>query len=108
VGACLAGAVVFLVEALQIVFSPAYAAARRRLDGAWPPFELFGLQWQAFSPLTWVLPALLAAAGLMLLPRARRLLHATWDGVLEREESGRAKRGEEGAHEARLAGAVKP
>lgn len=103
VGVCLAGAVIFLVEAFQIVFSPAYAAARRRLDGAWPPFDLFGFQWQVFSPLTWALPALLAAAGLVLLPQARRMLREAWSGVLEREEAERAA-----GQGARLAGAVQP
>jgi branched-chain amino acid transport system permease protein len=103
VGACLAGAVVFLVEACRILFSPAYAAARRRLDGAWPPFDLLGLQWQVHAPLTWALPALLAAAGLALLPQARRMLREAWSGVLEREQADRAD-----AHEPRLAEAVKP
>jgi branched-chain amino acid transport system permease protein len=106
-GACLAGAAVFLVEAFHILFSPAYAAARRRLDGAWPPFELLGLQWEVLSPLTWSVPILLAAAGLVLLPRAGRRLREAWSGVLEREEADRAKQGQEGP-EPRLAGAVQP
>ncbi|MCL4764994.1 MAG: branched-chain amino acid ABC transporter permease [Hyphomicrobiaceae bacterium] len=103
VGACLTGAVVFLVEALQIVFSPEYAAARRRLDGAWPPIELFGLEWQVFSPVTWIVPSLLAAAGLLLLPHARRKLRESWDGVLERAEAERTAE-----PEPQLAGAVEP
>jgi branched-chain amino acid transport system permease protein len=108
VGACLAGAVVFLVETLQIVLSPAYAAARHRLDGGWPPFGLLGLQWQVISPLTWSLPVLLAATGLLLLPRARRLLRDAWSGVLEREEADRAGERREGGHAPRFAGAVEP
>src|SRR5690606_20893008 len=89
VAACLAGAVVYLVEAFEIIFSTEYAAARRRLDGAWPPFELFGFEWQVFSPVTWIVPGLLTAAGLLLLPAARRMLREAWDGVLERAEAER-------------------
>lgn len=89
VAACLAGAVVFLVEAFEVIFSTDYAAARRRLDGAWPPFELFGFEWHVFSPITWIIPALLAAAGLLMLPAARRMLREAWDGVLERAEAER-------------------
>lgn len=88
--ACLAGAVVFLVEAFGVIFSTEYAAARRRLDGGWPPFELFGLEWQVFSLMTWMVPILLAVGGLLLLPGATRKLHETWDAVLERAENDRA------------------
>lgn len=88
--ACLAGAVVFLVEAFGVIFSTEYAAARRRLDGGWPPFELFGLEWQVFSLTTWMVPILLAVGGLLLLPGATRKLHETWDAVLERAENDRA------------------
>ncbi|QPC42464.1 branched-chain amino acid ABC transporter permease [Kaustia mangrovi] len=89
-GLALSGATIFLVETFEVLFSPEYAAARRRADGAWPPFELFGLDWQAFGILTWAVPVLLAAAGLLLLPHARRALRQAWDGVLERTEADRA------------------
>lgn len=101
VAGCLAGAVVFLVEAFGVVFSTEYAAVRRRLGGAWPPFELFGLEWQVFSPATWMVPILLAGAGFLLLPSARRMLRETWDDVLERAEADRAAE-----PEPQLAGAV--
>ena len=103
VGACFTGAVVFLVEAFAVIFSPAYAAARRRLDGAWPPFELFGVEWQVFSPVTWAAPTLLAIVGFVLLPTARRMVREVWDAVLERAEADRAAE-----PEPQLAGAVEP
>src|SRR5690606_32829741 len=87
---CLAGAVVFLVEAFGVIFSTEYAAARRRLDGGWPPLVLFGLEWQVFSLTTWMVPILLAVGGLLLLPGATRKLHEPWDAVLERAEKDRA------------------
>lgn len=94
VAACFAGAVVFLVESFAIVFSPEYAAARGRLDGTWPPFKLFGVEWEVFSPVTWIIPVGLLAAGLLLLPGARRMLRETWDRILERAEAARTAKSE--------------
>ena len=87
VAACFAGAVVFFVESFAIIFSPEYTAARGRLEGTWPPFKLFGLEWEVFSPLTWIIPIGLLAVGLLLLPTARRMLRETWDRILERDEA---------------------
>lgn len=100
VAACFTGAVVFLVESFAIIFSPEYAAARGRL-GTWPPFKLFGVEWEVFSPVTWIIPFGLLAAGLLLLPNARRMLRETWDGILERAEAARIAQ-----TEIQLAGAV--
>jgi len=94
VAACFAAAVVFLVESFAIIFSPEYAAARGRLDGTWPPFKLFGVEWEVFSPVTWMIPIGLLAVGLLLLPSARRMLRETWDQILERAEAARTAKSE--------------
>lgn len=94
VAACFTGALVFVVESFAIIFSPEYAAARGRLDGTWPPFKLFGLEWEVFSPATWIIPLGLLAVGLLLLPTARRMLRETWDRILERAEAARIAKSE--------------
>lgn len=88
-GLCLAGALVFLVEVFQIIFSTEYGAARRRLDGAWPPFELVGMEWHPLGILTWVVPLTLAGIGGLLLLPAKRALRDAWDKVLDRAEADR-------------------
>lgn len=101
VAVCLTSALVFVVESFAIIFSPEYAAVRGRLDGAWPPFKLFGLEWEVFSPFTWIIPLGLLAVGLLLLPTARRMLRETWNHILERAEAARIAKSE-----IQLAGAV--
>ena len=89
-GTCFAAAVIFLVEIFKILFSPEYEAERRQFDGAWPPIKRFGMEWHAFGVLTWLVPVVLAAAGVLLLPIARRSLREAWDRILERAEAERA------------------
>lgn len=68
---------VFLVELLQRLFSQDYRALVRLGAGRpWPPLALFGQDWQAASPATWAVPALLLAAGGLLCWRCRRYLNA--------------------------------
>lgn len=82
-------AVVFLIEAFAVLFSPEYQAERRQLDMAYPPFQLFGLKWTPLGLVTWLVPLGLAVLGGLLLPPARRLLGEAWDRVLERAEAER-------------------
>jgi branched-chain amino acid transport system permease protein len=89
VAVSLGGAVIFLVETLEVLFSRHYEAERRQLDGAWPPFEMFGLEWHPFGIALWLVPLVLALIGGLLLPRARRALGDAWDRILEREAAER-------------------
>ncbi|MEX0760097.1 MAG: branched-chain amino acid ABC transporter permease, partial [Tistlia sp.] len=89
-GLGLAGAVIFLVEISAVLFSPGYQAQRRQLETGYPPIQLFGLEWVPLSPLTWVVPLVLAAVGALLLPPARRRLRLAWDRILERAEAERS------------------
>ncbi|SDE99681.1 branched-chain amino acid ABC transporter permease [Limimaricola pyoseonensis] len=61
---------VFLVEFLQRFLSTGYRATATGEN--WPPIELMGFDWSPGSPLTWLLPAALLAAGLWLLGAANK------------------------------------
>lgn len=74
---------VVVVEALGVLFSNEYLVARRASAMGYPPFRLFGAAWQPFDPVTWLVPVALAAAGIALVPRARRGLRAAWDRIQE-------------------------
>lgn len=67
-GLATAGGVVFLTEAVSVLFGLDYAALRRGAEHL-PDFPLFGLQWAPLSPLTWVLPLTLLAGGIFALRR---------------------------------------
>lgn len=86
-GLCLAGAAIFVVEAVAVLFSPEYQVERQQAGMGFPPFQLFGAEWSPIGPLTWLVPALLAAVGGVLLPRAKGRLRDAWDRVLERAEA---------------------
>lgn len=75
----LAGATVFLVETLSILFGERYAVARRDAGGSFPPFEAFGTQWEPTGPVMWLLPIGLFIGGLLLVIRARRSISTVWD-----------------------------
>ncbi|MCO6384878.1 branched-chain amino acid ABC transporter permease [Oceanicola sp. 502str15] len=62
-GVATACGVVFVTEALSVLFGLDYAALRRGSEGL-PDFSLFGLTWAPLSPLTWALPAVLLGAGI--------------------------------------------
>ena len=76
-------ALVFLVESASILFSDAYAVARRNAEGGFPPYTLFGMTWGVFSPLTWAVPLVSAALGFALLPGAMRKVGEAWEAVRE-------------------------
>jgi branched-chain amino acid transport system permease protein len=82
-GLLVAAGGVFVIEALEILFSPEYAVVRRDAGGAFPPFELFGVDWRPFSPLTWGIPLLLAGVGGWLLVTARRAITPHWEHARE-------------------------
>jgi len=70
----LAAATVFAVEMLQRAFSQDYRSMAALAGGGWPPIPLFGREWDPLSPLTWLVPAVLAGAGIT----AARLANAGW------------------------------
>lgn len=75
----LAGGFVFVVEAVQRLFSADYRALAATA-APWPPITLFGRAWapQAFS--TWLVPLVLLAGGGLFAALARRRLRA-WSGA---------------------------
>ena len=83
----LAAGVVFVIEAIEVLFSDEYAVLRRDAGGSLPPFELFEQSWSVQSPLTWAVPILLLGGGFWLLRRARAAIVPVW----ERAEEGAAR-----------------
>lgn len=83
-GLLLAGGTVFLTEMLQRVFSQDYRSMAA-LNPAipWPPIPLFGYHWAPDSVLTWLVPAVLLAAGYGLV----RLAQARWQALVDAEET---------------------
>jgi branched-chain amino acid transport system permease protein len=84
--ACLAAATLlaagtaFLVELLQRLFSQDYRALAGANAGApWPPIPLFGRAWSPTALATWLVPAVLLAAGAALVVAARRGAAAAQD-----------------------------
>lgn len=92
-GLLVAAAAVAVIEALGVLFSSEYSAARRAAGAGYPPLHLFGAAWQPLDPVTWLVPAALAAAGLGLAPRARRLVRAAWARIGEGEGAGGSRAG---------------
>lgn len=80
-GGLIAAVVVFLIETISVLFDQSYAVARRNMNGGYPPFELFGLQWDPTQIMTWLVPLVLLVAGLFLLARARQDLITLWDDI---------------------------
>lgn len=78
-GALLAAAAVFLTETLSILFDEKYQVARSKAAGGFPPYQAFGAQWDPTGVITWVLPLVLALAGLFILARARRAIADEWE-----------------------------
>lgn len=75
----LASAVIFLTETVAVLFGEEYAVARRDAGGAFPDFELFAMDWSPLSPLTWLVPLVLAASGGALLWRTAPRISAIWE-----------------------------
>ena len=72
-----------MIEASAVLFSTEYAVARRDAGMGFPLFRLFGTTWSPLGPLIWAVPIALALAGGLLLPVARRRVHAAWDRIHE-------------------------
>ncbi|AOZ02484.1 branched-chain amino acid ABC transporter permease [Cupriavidus sp. USMAHM13] len=70
----LAAGTVFTVEMLQRAFSQDYRAMAALAGGGLPPIPLFGRDWDPLSPFTWLVPAALLAAGVLL----ARLANGAW------------------------------
>ncbi len=79
-GLATACGVVFVTEALSVLFGLDYAALRRGAIGL-PDFTLFGLNWAPLAPLTWALPAVLLGAGIMALRHGASRMAETADGL---------------------------
>ncbi|MEE3070974.1 MAG: hypothetical protein VX378_07720, partial [Pseudomonadota bacterium] len=72
-GAGIACAVVFLTEAVSVLFGLDYANLKRGAETL-PDFALMGLNWGPLSPLTWGLPLVLMVGGILALRRGVRRL----------------------------------
>jgi len=81
-GALVTAAAVFLIETLAVLFSREYEVARRDAGGGFPGYEVFGLDWSPLSPLPWLIPLTLFAAGLWLILRARQPITLLWQQVV--------------------------
>lgn len=79
-GLLIAAGVVFVVESVGVLFSGDYAVLRRDAGGL-PPFPLFGADWAPLSPLTWLVPVALLAAGGWIAARARGRIAPVWDAA---------------------------
>ncbi|GAP34049.1 branched-chain amino acid ABC transporter permease [Piscinibacter sakaiensis] len=75
----LSGGLVFVVEAVQRLFSADYRALAAAADG-WPPLRIGGRDWAPLATGTWLLPAALLASGTLLAALVRRQL-ASWQAV---------------------------
>lgn len=71
-GLCLAGAVVFVCEALSVILSREYAAKRASGAGQLVPAEFLGTSWDPLAAGTWAIPSGLALVGIFTLPIAIR------------------------------------
>ncbi len=78
VGCLLLAGFVFLVEVTHVLMSDAYQAKRRSDGGAFVPFELFGFVLHPASVRTWLIPAVLLAAGGLFLPLAQKRIQHAW------------------------------
>jgi branched-chain amino acid transport system permease protein len=63
--ASIAIATIFVVELLQRCFSQDYRSLAALNGGSWPPVTVFGHAWAPLSPLTWLVPLLLIALGVL-------------------------------------------
>jgi branched-chain amino acid transport system permease protein len=79
----LCGACAFVVEILQRILSQDYQSLAQANAGVWPAIKLFGLSWSPGSPMTWIVPVILCAGGVLVGYTARRALRA----LIEREEA---------------------
>lgn len=84
-GLLLIAGLVFVVESIHVVMTDAYMAKRAAAMGAWIPYQLFGRTFAPLGPGTWAIPTVLLGAGVLLLPKARRMTAAAW--VLATQES---------------------
>lgn len=79
-GAFVVAGVVFVTESVAILFGEQYVVLRRTMGGGFPPFQAFGVSWSPTSPVTWILPAVLLAAGLVVIARVRGPIAEVWAG----------------------------
>jgi len=87
-GVLVAAGVVLVTESVAILFGEQYAVLRRNLGGGFPPYQAFGFSWSPTSPLTWILPAALVAAGLSVIARVRGPIAEIWaSSRLEKPEA---------------------
>lgn len=75
----LAGGTVFSVEMLQRIFSQDYLSLARLGGKAWPAISLFGESWRPLAAVTWLVPLVLFAIGLLVLREAVR----RWRAAIE-------------------------
>ena len=78
-GALMVAGVVFATESVAILFGESYAVLRRTVGGGFPPYEAFGVSWSPTSPVTWILPVALLAAGLFVIARVRGPIAEVWE-----------------------------
>ncbi|WP_417691103.1 branched-chain amino acid ABC transporter permease [Roseibium sp.] len=81
-GALLVGsAVIYLTETVAVLFGEEYSVNLRNAAGAYPGYHLFGLSWSPVSPLTWLVPLVLAGVGAVLLFKVRGTIAAKWEAM---------------------------
>lgn len=73
---------IFVIQSLETLFSREYAAAVRR-SGEYEAFTQYGMDWDPFSPVTWVFPLVLFIPGIYILRRAFARISELWSAEEE-------------------------
>ncbi len=78
-GALVAAGVVFVTESVAVLFGQSYSVMRHNMGGGFPPYDVFGVQWNPLSPLTWIIPVVLFIAGVVAIVRVRGPIAEVWE-----------------------------
>ena len=79
-------ATVFTIQSVEIVFSEQYRNASAS-TGHFANYPLFGTTWSPLSPMTWLVPAVLFSASIIILRRSFARIHQLWAGDGDDEPS---------------------
>jgi branched-chain amino acid transport system permease protein len=79
-------ATIFTIQSVEIVFSEQYRNISAS-TGRFANYPLFGTTWNPFSPVTWLFPAVLFIASIIILRRSFARINQLWAGDSDNEPS---------------------